>query len=170
MPINIDQEIAKIDNEILALRGQIPALTTSYNDWLSQSRVACTQTLKSKRDECVADKNMKRNKASVIQTQISTINLDIDNKVKYRQSLLEQKSSENKQGELLASQGMSQGALLVKAQAEADAIKTVADEQAKAVTIDAESSNQRKNIIFISVIVVVLVVGILVYKKFKNKK
>lgn len=169
MPINIDQEILKVDAEILALQGKKPALISARDAWAQQSTVACTQTLASKRQECVQDKNWKASNASQIQTQIQAIDLEIKNKQAYRQSLLDQKASENRQAETLASQGLSSGALLVKADAEAKAIQTIAEAQAKTVAETSTSDNTRKNIIIGVVVVVLVVVAIVVIKKFKKK-
>jgi cobalamin biosynthesis Mg chelatase CobN len=170
MPINIDQEIAKVDNEILALTGKKPALAEAVASWRNQSLVPCNQISASKRTECENDKRWKLANSRTAQTQLNDIDAQISAKKVYRQSLLDQKASENRQAETLASQGLSSGALMVQAEAQSEAIKTIADAQAKTVTDSSESSNQRKNIIIIVVIVVVLTVGILLYKKLKTKK
>lgn len=174
MALTTQQEIDAIDSKIASLTASIPAIESSANEWLLQSQVACSFALRSKQDACLADKQMKRNKYQAGMTRIKGIRDEISALTETKRTLIARLNSENKQGELLASQGMSMPAMQVKAQAESEAIIKAGEAQAQVIQAkgvsEIQQENTTRNVIIAVVIIVVVIAVIFVVKKLKKKK
>lgn len=171
---SIIEQIAIKRDQIKALEAKIPALILAEQQWRTQSNVQCTQVLKAKREECLADKQYKRAKADQYKSELNSIQMQVSLLINEIKTLEEQAAAQNSSMVNLSTQGVSLEAEVIKAEGEVKAEEIKAQATAKAIETDAAAEAQTKKtrnmIIFGVVVVVVIVVVVVVVKKVKKKK
>lgn len=167
-------QIAIKRDQIRSLEAKIPALTLAEQQWRTQSKVECTQALKAKRQECLADKQYKRAKADQYKSELNSIQMQVSLLLNEIKTLEGQAAAQNSSMVNLSTQGISLEAEVIKAEGTVKAEEIKAQATAKAIEKDAEAAAQSKrtrNMIIIGVVVVVvIVVVVVVAKKVKKKK
>jgi len=155
------EKIAQLVDERKKLSDSLPALIAREKNWRLDSQKSCNYTLKAKREKCQAERNNSLKTADGIlgdinnvKGKIAQIDIQIDT-IKKSQSAVDQAVV------TLAKSGQSMEALAIKANAEAQAIKTVADTA-------ADNSKKQTTVIIAVVVVVVVVIGYFIYKKIKK--
>lgn len=137
---------------------------------------ACDFTLRSKREACIADKEMKKGKVALYNSMIAGVDTKIETLKSEIKSNLDSIDSINEQNRLLAVQGQDVESNLVRANAEAQAINVKAEadaliamEKSASETKSVESDNKTRNII-ITIVAIMLIVAILILVVRKLKK
>jgi hypothetical protein len=164
-----------------ALLASADALIQSGNDWISQANsTSCNQSLSKNRTACEDEKKRKLqlgqsylDQATAKQAEASRLTIEIDSLIKQRE---ESSQSSNAVSQILATQGLTQTALDIKADAEGKAIvessQIKAGAEAQAISENAKvDADAKKKILYIGIavaVVIVLVVGAILYKKFKK--
>lgn len=171
---SIIEQITQKRNFIQSQEAKLPALILAEQQWRSQSKVTCTQVLRAKREECLADKEYKAAKADQYLSQINAIKQSVAIAKQEITALEAQASAQNASMVNLSTQGISLEAEVIKAEGTVKAEEIKAQAAAKAIETDAAAEAQTKktrNMIIIGVVVVVvIVVVVVVAKKVKKKK
>lgn len=175
----IDEQIKANLAKIEENNAKITSLKTSANDWIADANNdSCNQALKSKRDDCNAEKTRKLNlgnqrlaDAAVLESINSQLQADIN-------ELTKQRAAEGQAMIELAKTGTTTAAEQTKAEGQATAAALLADAQGKAIltkssadaTTTAEASKQRTMITIVVVAVVFIILAVLIAKKLKKIK
>lgn len=171
---SILEQITAINQKMSSLQSSLPALITAEAAWRTQSKVVCDQLLKSKREECLADKAMKLRKANEYAARITSIKGDIERLQGEVATLKEVQKAQNEATVNLSQDGKSLEALVLEAEGKNNSAMAIADAKAQAITTESRTTADSKKtttyVILGIVVIVVIVTVLLVVKKIKSKK
>ncbi len=179
---SLQEQMSGIDAQIRANNSVISSSTDSENQWRIQSQVGCSQTLKKKREECQADKQVKAGKADSHAATIAGKKNENAALLKSKQSLEALILAEAESQVKLAAQGKDSTSIRIEATGQADAARTAAENisqaQARSIEVasnaDAEGKKKEKNVQLIIIISVaglfIAILGFVLVKKFIKKK
>jgi len=183
------EKISVIDKQIASIQANIPGLIPAEAAWRLQSQEPCNQKLKNKRATCQADKQFKLGRANSIKETISNYRTQIVQLNKTKATLVASQKAKDEATINLSTTGQSLEALVIKADAEASAIKNSSEIEAQAeasairlagaaeataiqqqATVDADASKQMNMVVLIIIIVVALIAVGFGVMKLKNAK
>lgn len=180
-PEEYDKEIARIRALIASKNSSIASLTNQGTAWIQDAAKTSNCTGTAKKKKACQDENARKisvgqgyiNQANAIKSEVTSLEKQLNDLIAARaQAAL----TANEVSKVLASQGTTESALDIlaektgQAQVEAANIQAAATAKAIEKQAEADASNKKKVGFIIAgiAIVVVTVVAIILYKKFKK--
>lgn len=170
MSATIEKRIEELRTRIANIKATNSIRGTQKAQFEAAAKRLCNQTLKSKRQECEGNNAYNLSRAKALDDEIKVNLATINNLESEIAGLNQQIQKEAEAVVVLAQQGRTPASVQAEATAQAAAAKQVADAQAAAIaqSADAEAkAKSTKNVIaIIAALVVLVVVAILVKRKF----
>jgi len=172
MSVTSEKYSAKVA-ELASLDSQIAIYRNSYQSWYDAAKKKeseCPRLILNKRKECEADRDYKYSQAAQAQNTLNSLLSQRATLLQEIDSLKRAMDAESQATVNLSTQGLSQAALIAKAEGEANAAKIRAEAEANAITTTAETNNNSKQLIIGAIVVVVVIAGIIIVKRIAKAK